>query len=440
MPSAAPQTLAPAFRGPQNGTGPAWLSQRRKKALAGFQRTGFPTTHEEDWKYTDLQGLSTIPFTAAERAPFTSADVAQLGLPDLGAPRLVFTNGFFSAELSDLTRLPKGVTFHSLREATAKRDAVKESFAGLQVETPFSNLNDALWHDGALIELDKGARLERLHVVHLHDATRAPMAVHPRVHVRAGALSEATIVESFAGRGAQAALVNGITLLEAANEARIQHATLQQQPGPTRHFHQVEATLGRAAHYAHHNLTLGSDLSRVDVNVRFRNEGGEATLNGLYLLRGSQFHDTHSRVDHAVPHCTSREYYKGILDDKSHGVFYGKVFVRKDAQKTNASQTNKNLLLSTGALVDSIPALEINANDVKANHGSTIGQLDATSVFYLRSRGLDEATARSLLTYAFARDLIGQVPLEPLRRHLDAELAARLPAGRTVQEALHGTP
>lgn len=427
---------APAFRAPSNGGGPAWLEKRRKEALDAFHAHGFPSTHLEDWKYTDVQSLAAIPFTAAEPSPVSEADIKATGIPDLGAPRIVFHNGFYAPELSSAGALGKGIRCEALLGASPKPAVLKEALGGLQVETPFTQLNEALWRDGLFLDLAKGATLEQLHIVHLHDSRARPLATHPRLAIRLGSLAKATIVETFTGRGTEAALVNGLTTIMLGDEARLDHVTLQQQPAAARHFHQVEAILARSSTYRHHNLTLGSDLSRVDVNVRYAGEGGDATLNGLYLLGGKQFHDTHSRVDHAVPHCTSREYYKGILDGASHSVFYGKVFVRKDAQKSNASQTNKNLLLSNGALADSIPALEINANDVKANHGSTIGQLDAASVFYLRSRGIDEATARSLLTYAFARDLIGQVPLEALRAHLDAQLASRLPSGRIVQEVL----
>jgi Fe-S cluster assembly protein SufD len=243
-------------------------------------------------------------------------------------------------------------------------------------------------------------------------------------------------VESFASPAGSASLANAVTEVVVEDNALVDRSKLQQEGAESLHVASLAVRLGRDARFSDHSISLGAALSRNDIDVRFAAEGGECVLNGLFVVDGRRVADTHSRVDHSRPHCSSRELYKGVLDGQARGVFNGLVVVRPGAQKTDAWQMNKNLLLSREALVHSTPQLEILADDVKCKHGSTTGQLDPAALFYLRSRGLDEAAARSLLTWAFASDLLQQLKAEPVRRAVERHLQARLPGVASLAEAL----
>jgi Fe-S cluster assembly protein SufD len=255
----------------------------------------------------------------------------------------------------------------------------------------------------------------------------APTVSHPRVLVVAAPRSESRIVEYYAGSVGQPYFTNAVTEIAVGENASVQHFKLQEESGAAFHVHSLTARLTRDARFADHAVSLGASLARNDIDVRFEGTGGECRLDGLFHVDGRRHCDTHPLIDHASPHCSSRELYKGVVDGAGRGVFDGTIVVRKDAQKTDAWQTNKNLLLSREALVHSTPRLEIFADDVKCKHGSTTGQLDEAALFYLRSRGISEAAARTLLVYAFASDLVARIPVEPLRRAVEGRLAALLP-------------
>jgi Fe-S cluster assembly protein SufD len=419
--------------------GPPWLRTLRRRGFERFAQVGFPSVHEEEWKYTDVSSIAARPYHLAPPGRVPRDEIE--GLVPTPGPRLVFVNGRFAPDLSDTKALPKGVELASLA-ATLERDA-----AGLEphlgrtaaIESnPFVALNTGFLADGAFVRVaPKTVLREPLHLIFIAAGGPDPTANHPRTLILAGESSEFTIVETYAGLGEGATFTNAVTELVAGPAAQVDHYKLQLEGEGAHHIATLEIREDRDARVTDHAYDLGGRLVRNDVNVRFAAPGAEATLNGLFVLSGEQHVDNHTRIDHAVPHCTSREFYKGILDGHSRGVFYGKVFIRKDAQKSNAAQTNKNLILSEGALVDSTPALEINADDVKASHGSTIGQLDRDALFYLRSRGIGADTAKSLLTYAFARDVVDRVRHEGLKAHLDALLLSRLPHGPKVREVLH---
>jgi Fe-S cluster assembly protein SufD len=418
-----------------DGTTPAWLTERRRHAFERFQNVGFPTTREEAWKYTDVAPIARTSFQPGAATGLALPDLERLLVPGLDGPRLVFVNGHYDARLSR-TSGPPGVRVGRLTESWDAAENRLGRVASIE-ENPFVALNTGLLHDGAHVRIDANVQAPPVQVVHVTAPASGPTAAHPRTLVEIGPHAHLDLIQIFAGASGPATFTNAVTEAVVEENGHLEHATLQRHPDSAFHTATVEARLGRAARFTDHNHAFGGALARTDLNVTFDGEGGEASLNGLYLLRGTQHVDNHSRVDHARPHCTSNEFYKGILDDKSRGVFYGKVLIRKDAQKTNAGQTNKNLLLSDGALVDSTPALEINADDVKAAHGSTIGQIDRNQAFYLQARGLDAATARSLLTYAFAREVITRVRLQPLQAHLEDLLLSRLPHGAIVREVLH---
>jgi len=276
---------------------------------------------------------------------------------------------------------------------------------------------------------------EPIHVVFLSAPGSQPTASHPRVLVWAGRKSQAAIIESYGGTSDAVYLTNAVTEITLEDGAVIDHYRLQRESARAFHVGTLCATQGRASRFASHAVSLGASLSRVDIRQVFAGEGGECVLNGLFLGSDRQHTDTHTWVDHAEPHCTTRELYKGIVDDKARGVFVGRILVRPGAQKTDAIQSNKNLILSREALVDSLPQLEILADDVKCKHGSTTGQLDPLALFYLRSRGIGEEAARALLTYAFASDVVQRIGIEALRTGLTEHLQRRLPGPADMKEA-----
>jgi len=252
----------------------------------------------------------------------------------------------------------------------------------------------------------------------------------------AGRGSEGRIVETFTGPGGAAYLTNAVTEVAVDDNAFVDHYKVQREGEEAFHVATLTARLGRDARFSDHSFSFGAAISRNDIDVRFAAEGGECVLNGLFMVDGARLTDTHTRVDHAQPHCSSRELYKGVLDDSARGVFNGLVLVRPGAQKTDAEQMNRNLLLSREALVHAVPQLEILADDVKCRHGSTTGQLDPAALFYLRSRGIGEAEARGLLTWAFASDLVHDLAVPSVREAVLGHLQARLRGTALVAEAI----
>lgn len=419
-----------------------WLRSLRKVAFERFEHLGHPTQKQEEWHYTDPAPFSqpTTP-AVADTAGLTRHDAKSHSYDGLDAFELVFVNGHYAPSLSSLRPLPSGVRVQSLASALTKNHQDTEPHLGQVAafdQQPFTALNTALFTDGAFIELAPGANPKvPIHLLFLGRARQGNAVQFPRVLVHAGKHSRLDLIETYTSAPDSAHTTNAVTELVLDEAAQLHRHKIQREGPKANHLQSVEAELQRDATFVDHNVAFGANVARTDLGVKFSDQGGNVTMNGLYVLGQTQHVDNHTRVDHAQPNCTSNEFYKGILDGKSRAVFYGKVLVRKDAQKTNSSQTNKNLLLSDGALVDSIPALEINADDVKCAHGSTIGQIDKDSIFYLRSRGIDEKTARSLLTYGFARDVLSLIKIPALRENLDEVVLARLPNGRNVKEALH---
>jgi Fe-S cluster assembly protein SufD len=324
--------------------------------------------------------------------------------------------------------MPPGVRERDLAAAAAdKAGASIEPWLGrIASEGPFTDLNTAFFDGGIAIEIAPGAIIENpIHLVFTASEEESLAFTSPRVLFVAGAGSQSHLIETYLGT-ADVYWTNAVTEILVRDSALVDHTKMQQESTAGFHIQAVSVLQERASRFTSHNVAFGAALARTDLDVRFEGEGGECTLNGLFMGAGTQHLDNHTRIDHAKPHCSSRELYKGILSGKSRGVFHGTILVRKDAQKTDAIQTNKNLLLSREALVDSTPALEILADDVKCKHGSTIGQLDANALFYLRSRGLGETEARSLLIYAFAADVVERLRLAPIRQRLEAFLGQAL--------------
>lgn len=424
-----------SFEKSRAASDPAWLKELRRSGMDSFVRLGFPTTHDEEWRFTSVVPITKVPFKLAVGADGpSSSELTSFSFGTWPGIQLVFVNGSYSAALSSNPPQPNGVFAGSLADAcethAQKIEPHLARYTSVSGE-PFAALNTAFVSDGAFVYLPKGCVVEQpIHLLFLsHGENAEPRVCHPRVLVLAEANSQAQILESYACVGSRVSFTNSVTELLAEENAFIDHYKLQRESLEAFHISTVQVQLGRGSNVSTQSISLGGALVRNHVNAVLDGEGGEATLNGFYLVNGRQHVDNHTSIDHAKPHCNSHELYKGILDGKSRGVFNGRIIVRPDAQKTDSKQTNKNLILSEDALVNTNPQLEIYADDVKCTHGATIGQLDADSIFYLRSRGIDLESARHLLTYAFAGDFIHRLKIQPLRTALESSLFSRLAEG-----------
>jgi Fe-S cluster assembly protein SufD len=420
-------------------TGAPWVRETRTAAFAQFKQRGFPSVRDEDWRETSVAQLTRTAFVRAELGDEPERErLATLGVPDLAGPEIVFVNGRFSASLTRLREA--GLQVRRLRDVLASEPGrLQASLTRLATgeRNPFVSLNTAFLEDGVVVDVPKQARLQApIHIVWV--STAAPDAAtvsYPRTLILCGAQSEATVVETYLGEAGAQYWTNAVTEVRLEDGAHLEHAKVQREGNEAFHIGSLALAQGRGSRLVSHNFALGAALARTDLDQRFDGEGAECALYGLFLARESQLLDTHSRIDHAKPHCTSRELYKGIVDGRARGVFNGRIVVRKDAQKTDAHQSNPNLLLSREALVHSTPQLEILADDVRCKHGSTIGQLDPTALFYLRSRGLDAGQARGLLTWAFASEVVKQVSVPALRTSLEDQLRPLLPGAPDRTEA-----
>lgn len=403
------------------GQGVSWVELRRRLAIDRFEAGGFPTERAEEWRFTPAGGLierSSLPAAPAAKA----FDAKKLALCEFDAYRLVFVDGRYIADLS--RPLPKGAIFaglaHLLRTDAKDLEHALLSEPGAHA---FTQLNAALFTDGAVLRLAKGTVLDK--PVHLLFASTGGGAAYVRVLIVAGPGARAQIVEEHTGQGEY--LTNVVTEVLVDEGASVEYAKIQRESPAAYHVAALQVRQEKNSVFSAHTIALGSLLSRTDVDVRLEDEGADCTLNGLYLTEGRQHVDNNTVIRHLKPHGTSRELYKGVLDGQSRAVFNGTIVVDKAAQKTSAVVYNKNLLLSENGLVNTKPEFKINANDVQCKHGATIGQLSADALFYLRSRGLSFEAARSLLVYAFASEMIDQLSLEPLREALAAVLHQRLP-------------
>lgn len=414
----------------ERGADPVWLRTLRQEGLARLSQAGFPTTRHEAWKYTDVAPIVSRPFVPAwpGKRVHLEAWVEQLALP---GPRLVFVDGRFAPELSSLDGLPAGVRVKSLREAIQEDGEALEAVLGQQARAgahPFVALNAALLEEGVFLRVAPGtvAALPVQLLFLVSGDGVAQVLAAPRIVVDVGANAEAALVECYGGEEGGGSFTNAVTEVVLGENARLHHYKLQAETEGAFHLASLHAQQARDSRLASHAFSLGGALARNEVFSVFGGEGGECVLNGLYVGRGTQHLDHRTDLDHAVPRCTSRELYKGVLDGRSRGTFHGRVLVRPEAQRTDATQSNRNLLLSEEALVDTRPQLEILADDVKCAHGAVVGRLDEQALFYLRSRGIPRPEAEQLLTYAFASEVIGAVSLEPLRARVERLVAERL--------------
>jgi Fe-S cluster assembly protein SufD len=403
----------------------AWLKDRRGEAFAHFNETGFPGPKEEEWRYTNIAPIAKAEFGVGQPA---NPDSFPSAYPESAASRIVVLDGRIDREHS---------TYPALSFAGALAD---ERFAGLVkknlneavdlAKNGFTALNTAFIEEGVFIHIPKDTRGET--PIHLNFVAACSNASFPRVFVYAEPGSETTLIETYESAGEGVSFTNAVVEIFLEENARLTHYRVQKQTAESFHIGTTGVVLRKDSFYDTTNINLGAALSRHDIGVKFTAEGGECFVDGLYMLNGSQHADTHSVIDHTVPNCTSHQTYKGVLSDRSHAVFNGKVFVRENAHGTDAQQSNKNLLLSNDARVDTKPQLEIFNDDVKCSHGATVGQLEEEELFYLLTRGLDPDLARNLLTYGFAEEVINKIGVESIKAELDEAVLHRL---NTVLEA-----
>lgn len=431
-----------AFRSVQEreaNAGVSWLERLRENAMARFEELGFPSVKDEEWKYTNVAPIARTEFVplAAERVAGASADVlASFGVAEARDSQMVFVNGELRGDLSSLTAVPEGMAVMPLSQALRDERYAEIARADLArhadyVANGFTALNTAFVAAGAFVYIPKGVAVKvPLHLLFITDTgEQDKLVTFPRVLVVAEANSSATLIESYVSTSGPAAyLTNAVVEISLADGARLEHYKVQREGPGAFHVATTAADLGASASYDSTAITFGAQLSRHDIQVTMDREGAECWVDGLYLVATSQHTDTHSVIDHRKPHCSSHQLYKGILDGKSRAVFNGKIFVRHDAQKTDAMQTNKNLLLSNEARVDTKPQLEILADDVKCAHGAAVGQIEEDELFYLETRGIHPDLARNLLTYGFAEEVIGKIKIESIRAQLDEAVLNRLNA------------
>ncbi len=419
---------------------PAWLLPLRRAGLARFGELGLPTLRHEDWRFTNIAPIAKLPFkpvfdSTAEVAADQLADFAFAKLP---GSRLVFVNGRFAPELSVIHKLPAGVRAGSLAAALTSDAATLEKHLGRYaqpVDNGFAALNQAFFLDGGFVQVPAGVVVEEpIQFLHVATTKQSGATFHPRNLVLAEANSRVTILENYVALGGTGYFTNAVTELFVGDGAQLELVKFQDEAPDAFHLAAFHSEFGRASKVWLHSFALGAKLSRNNIRTKLAGEGLECVLNGLYLTRNEQLADHHMVVEHAQPHCASHEYFNGILDDKSRGVFHGRILVQPIAQRTDAKQTNKNLLLSDDATVNTKPQLEIYADDVKCTHGATIGQLNADSIYYLRSRGLGPETARRMLIHAFAGEIIERIQQEPVRTELDSLVWERLEANPHLAE------
>lgn len=437
----------PRFEAERMGVDPPWLVRVRQDAMQRFLELGLPTPQDEDWPYTNLGPWMQAGFRATGSAagpPPRRADLERFLLFEPSAPRLVFVDGRHVPELSVLPPLPAGVCVQPLRAALAEAsEELRECLSRrLGAETrAFTALNAAYFSEGAFVHLGAGAALERpIHLLFLSTPTAAPAAFHPRAVIRAERGSRAQLVETYAGLDGGPSFSNAVSQLQAGPDSVVEHYRVQEEGSAAVHVGLLDVRLDRGSRCTSHVVTLGAALARTEVRVAFGAAGAACKLYGLYWISGRQHADHLTAVDHAVPHCASEQVYRGILDERARGVFFGRVQVRPGARGTDAHQSNRNLLLSEEATADAKPQLDIQADDVRCTHGVAIGQLDRAALFYLRSRGIPLAAARGMLTRAFAGAVTEYIRVPALRCRLDRMLALGLPDEREPAAAAREDP
>jgi Fe-S cluster assembly protein SufD len=400
-----------------------WLRKLRQDAFARFCEAGFPTTHDEDWRFTNVSDIAQTAFRLARnRRVRLSQELEPYRVLGVSC-QLVFVNGRFVRELSLLSKLPGGVKINSLAGEISSNPEEIEPHLGRYVDIrrdAFCALNTAFAEDGAYVHIRRGTLVEEpICLLFVSTADDAPSMSHPRNLIVAEEDSQATFVEDYVSLDGGAVFSNTVTELVAGDHTVLSHYMIEREHKEAFNISTLRIQQGRSTNFASHSVLLGGALVRNNVHPVLAGEGGECLINGLFVGNDHQHLDNYMLVEHASPRCGSRQFYNGILDGHAHGVFHGRIIVHKDAQKTDAKQTNRNLLLSDDAQIDTKPQLEIYADDVKCTHGATIGQIEGDALFYLRSRGIDEVSARKLLLFAFASECLDRMKQEPVRKYVE---------------------
>jgi Fe-S cluster assembly protein SufD len=416
---------------------PEWLRRLREEAFARFCEAGFPTTKDEDWRFTNVSPIAQATFQLAPGGSrkITPADLEPFHI--LGSAFcLVFVNGRFAPELSKMGPQPAGVRIGALSEEIARNAGAIEPHLGRYtkaIRDGFAALNTAFLEDGAYIHLARHTVLDApIHLLFVSAGDGEPRMAHPHNLIVAEDETQAAIVEDYVSVGSGAFFSNAVTELVAGESAVISHHLVEREDLEALNVSTLHMQQARSSNLSSHAVLLGGALVRNNVHPVLAGEGGECLINGLFIGNERQHMDNYMLVEHASPHCGSRQFYNGILDGRSHGVFHGRIIVHKDAQKTDAKQTNRNLLLSDDAQIDTKPQLEIYADDVKCTHGATIGQIEENALFYMRSRGIDEISARRLLLFAFASESLERIHSVAVREYLESLIRRWLPEGKSL--------
>jgi Fe-S cluster assembly protein SufD len=406
---------------------PPWLRDLRERGASRFAALGFPTVRQEEWRFTNVAPIADTAFRLADTAPTNAGELAARVAIPAAAARIVILNGQFSPELSSAGHLPAGVRVGGLAHAIANQAPEATHLAQLAWEhAPFVALNTAFLDDGAFVVIAPDTIVDApLHIVAINGGAGKSMA-HPRTLIVAGANSQARIAQTFLGSAGECHFTNVVTEVSLGEGATVDLYTDQREIDTAYHLAAIFVHLQRNATFKSRAVTLGGKILRNDIFAVLAGEGAHVALDGCYLVDGERLVDNHTTIDHATPHCTSHELYKGILDGRARAVFNGRIIVREDAQKTDAKQTNRALLLSDEAQINSNPQLEIFADDVKCTHGAAIGQLDEEALFYLRARGLTERDARDMLIHAYAGEVLAGITIDSLRLQLERELFTQL--------------
>ena len=401
---------------------PAWVKARREQAAKRFAEVGFPTTRQEDWRFTNVSPIAEARYPVA-KGPFKQAASLIAGVNVPGSVRLAIVNGEFVPALSELSTLPKGLKIAGLRDgARDGADGLEQHLAKtFAIDAhPFAALNTSFLDDGVAIFIAAGAAIETpIHIVTVTGSDSGPVTAHPRVLVVAGDDSQVRIGHTFIGVEHGVYFNNSVAEVVVGEGAVVDYYTDQRESDDAFHVANLQAHVSARGVFASHAFATGARIMRHDIGIGLKGEGADCTMNGVYLADGERLLDTHTSLDHAMPHCTSHELYKGILAGRSKAVFNGRIIVRIDAQKTDAKQTNRALLLSDDATINSNPQLEIFADDVKCTHGAAIGQLDEEAMFYLQARGLTRAEARDMLLHAFAGEVLEGLKIPALREQIE---------------------
>lgn len=417
------------------GASQAWVRDARKQGIRHFQQTGLPTLRDEAWKYTSVAAITKRDYLLADQARYdlTSSDLEAFRFTGLETCERVFVNGHYCPDLSCKGEIPAGMMIENIAASLEKGGQPLTLQAGDNV---FASLNNAFMSDGLILQLADNTVVEKpVHLLFVSTESEQPVMIYPRVEIRLGVNSKVTLIEHYVSHGAAKNLTNALTNIVAGENSQIEYYRLQDESLDAYHIANVFIDQKQDSKVTSHSISLGAALARVDIVVKLAAEKAETKLNGLFMGQGRQHTDHHLLVDHLSPHTRSDQYFKGVLNNASRGVFNGKVIVHEGAQKIESNQVNRNLLLSANAEIDTKPELEIYADDVKCAHGATIGQLSETELFYLQSRGIDEEKARSILTYAFADDVISRMRLGPVQDYLEQKVVGQLSgAGQHIDD------